>query len=178
MGALIGTTAAGLSQLQEAAPYWFSIRSVTPPFRVDPNLASFIGGLSAGIINPFLNAIGSLAVLFVILKATRRKSVAVFGVGAIWILFALQSENPWGLFPISILIAVLMTTCTVQNGALGLVVAMYVEYAIRFQSLTWDFSRWYAPFSVITLLVVLAIALYGFCISVGGRRIFAGVLED
>ncbi|HEY4880055.1 MAG TPA: serine/threonine-protein kinase, partial [Candidatus Acidoferrales bacterium] len=171
MGVLIGTTAAGLFQFQEAAPYWFSIRSVTPAFRVDPNLAAFIGGLSAGIINPFLNAIGSLAVIFVMLKVTRRKSVAVFGVGAIWILFALQSENPWGLLPISIVIAVLMTTCMVQNGALGLVVAMYVEYAIRFQSLTWDLSRWYAPFSVITLLVVLAIALYGFYISAGGRRI-------
>jgi hypothetical protein len=71
-----------------------------------------------------------------------------------------------------------MTTCMVQNGALGLVVAMFVEYAIRFQSLTWDLSRWYAPFSVITLLVVLAIALYGFYTSVGGRRIFAYALED
>ena len=80
--------------------------------------------------------------------------------------------------PISLVIAVLMTTCTVQNGALGVVVAMYVEYAIRFQSLTWDLSRWYAPFSVITLLVVLAIALYGFYISAGGRRIFAHALED
>jgi serine/threonine-protein kinase len=178
IGALIGSGVAVLSQCQLAAPYWLSIKSVTPFAGLDSSLASYIGRLSAGLINPFLNAIGSLAVLFVALKLARRKSIAILAIGALWILFALQTENPWGLLPISIAIAIVMTICTVKNGALGLTVAMFVEFTIREQPLTWDLSRWYAPYSVMTLLVVLAIGLYGFFVSLGGRRVFAGVLAD
>jgi serine/threonine-protein kinase len=176
VGAFVGAAAAALYQSLVALPYWFSIKSVTPEFTANSGLASFIGGLSAGIVNPFLNAIWCLAFLFVALKLLRRKSIAVLAMCTVWTMFSLQIENPWGLLPISILIAVLMTICTLKNGALGIVVAMFVAFTIRSQPLTWEFSRWYAPYSMITLLVMLAIAFYGFSCSLGGRSLLGDEL--
>jgi hypothetical protein len=178
MGGFVGAAAAFLYQLLVTLPYWFSIKSVTPEFTVDSGLAPFIGRLSAGIVNPFLNTIGCLAFLFVALKLLRRKSLAILAIFTVWTMFSLQTENPMGLLPISMLIAALMTTCILKNGALGMIVAMFVEFIIRYQPLTWDFSRWYAPYSLMTLLVMLAIAFYGFSCSLGRRPLLGDKLED
>jgi hypothetical protein len=178
MGAIFGVGKAAIFHLQHALPYWFSIKSVTPQFTQNSGLAPFLGGLAASLTNPFLNSIGSLAVLFILLKVFRRKSIAIVIVGFIWTLFSLQTENPWALLPLSILAGLLMATCTIRNGVLGLVVANYTFFILSFQTLTWDFSRWYAPYSIMTLLAVLAIALYGFFFSLGSRRLFGVALED
>ena len=178
MGALFGAAAAFLVQLQTALPYWFAIRSVTPVFNYSHGLTYYVGDLIAGIIDPTLNAFGSLTVLFIALKIFRSKGISVLIVGIIWVLFSLQTENPWALLPLSILIAVLMLTCTLRNGVLGLIVALYMRDFIRSHPFTSDFSRWYAPYGVTTLLIALAIALVGFFVAVGGRRIFAEVLQD
>jgi hypothetical protein len=72
----------------------------------------------------------------------------------------------------------LWVICMLRNGLLGLVVANYSCLILIFQTLTWDFSRWYAPYSTMTLLVVLAIALYGFSCSIGSRHLFGAALEN
>ena len=172
MGVLFGAGRAAIFYLQHALPFWFSIKAVTPKFTANPGLAPFVGDLAGYLIGPFLNSLGSLAVLFVLVKLFRRKWIAIIVVAFIWTLFSLQTENPWGLLPLSIVAGVLMTTCTIRNGVLGLVVATYTFLILGFQALTWDLSRWYAPYSTMTLLVLLAIALYGFSCSLGGRPLF------
>jgi hypothetical protein len=45
-------------------------------------------------------------------------------------------------------------------------------------ALTTDFSRWYAPRCVAAMLVIIAIAAYGFWTSTSGRRRFGTAFED
>ena len=177
-GVFFGGLLALARHLQIALPYWFAIKAVTPTAYTADRFASFAADLTAGIINPFMNALGVLAVLFILLKIVRRKNVAIILLVAIGTLLHLQTENPWTMLPLSVVAAVALVVCMLRNGILGLAVAFYTEFLLTHTTLTWDFSRWYAPFSVIVLLVILGIALYGFFVSLGGRRALAHVLQD
>jgi Protein kinase domain/zinc-ribbon domain len=177
-GVFFGTSTAAIFGLARASPFWFSIKSVTPEFTANPGLAAFIADLAGNLVTPFLSSLATLAVLFVLFKMFRRKWIAIIIVGCLCTLFSLQTENPWGLLPLSMVAALLTVICMLRNGLLGLVVAYYTWLILIFQTLTWDFSRWYAPYSTMTLLVVLAIAFYGFSCSLGGRPLFGRALEN
>jgi serine/threonine protein kinase len=178
LGVLFGVLSAALQYSMAALPYWFRIKNITPSFRFYEGLAPLLGDLSAGIVNPFMNALGSLAVLFLMLKLFRRKWMAVAALSLFWVVLGLQTENPWGMLPLTIAIAAVMVICTLRSGILGLTVALYTQYTLTNNTLTLDFSRWYAPYSVIVLLVFVAIALYGFFVSLGGRKTLARVLAE
>jgi hypothetical protein len=177
-GVFFGGLLALARHLQIALPYWFAIKAITPTAYTADRFASFAGDLTAGLINPFMYALGVLAVLFILLRIVRRKNVAIILLVAIGTLLHLQAENPWTMLPLSVAAAIVLVVCMLRNGILGLAVAFYTEFLLTHNTLTWDFSRWYAPFSVLALLLILAIALYGFLISLGGRRALAHVLQD
>ena len=43
---------------------------------------------------------------------------------------------------------------------------------------TFDFARWYAPGSLIILLLIGGLYVYGFVISLGGHRLFTDPFEN
>ena len=60
----------------------------------------------------------------------------------------------------------------------GLVGYFVLQVLVRFP-LTLDFSAWYAGQSILVLLVVAGLAVYGFYVSLAGRPIFADdVLQE
>ncbi len=63
-------------------------------------------------------------------------------------------------------------------GLLAWVFANYFGHCLQFP-LTTDSSAWYAGTSLFLLLVLAALAVYGFRIALGGRPLFSGIrLED
>jgi hypothetical protein len=87
-------------------------------------------------------------------------------------------ENPLGELPFSILVSLVLLACLIRTGLVGLVVAAYVQLTLEQACLTTDLGRWYAPRGVAVLLVVFAIAGYGFWISTSGRSRFGATFED
>jgi len=57
-------------------------------------------------------------------------------------------------------------------------VARFVQLTVADGVLTSDLSRWYAWRGLVEVGVILAIAIYGFKVSLGGRSMFGTVLED
>ena len=178
LGVFFGVLSAALKFAMAALPYWFPIKNVTPSFRLLEGLAPLLGQLSVGTVDPFMRALGSFAVLFLLLKLFRCKWLALAILSLFWLILSLQTENPLGMLPITILVAAVGITCTLRAGILGVTVALYTEYTLTDNTLSLDFSRWYAPYTVIMLLLFSAIALYGFFVSLGGRKALARVLAD
>ncbi len=67
----------------------------------------------------------------------------------------------------------------IRLGLLALVVSFVFGFCLMHLPLTTQGSAWYADISLAGILLLAAIALYAFYISLGGRPIFGGpVLED
>jgi hypothetical protein len=87
-------------------------------------------------------------------------------------------ENPLGELPLSILASLVFLVCLIRTGLLGLTIAFYTQFTLNLGCLTVDFGRWYAPRGVAVLLVVFAIAAYGFWTSTSGRNRLGTAFED
>ncbi|HXN71704.1 MAG TPA: serine/threonine-protein kinase [Candidatus Acidoferrales bacterium] len=179
-GVGFGALVSAIALFANALPSWFSIRGVTPPFIPDQfrEISVYVGhfGLQAG--NALINSLGSLAIVFFAWKLFRSKTAALIAISFFWTLLFVVPENPLGELPFSILIALVLLVCLIRAGLLGLIVALFTNGTLIAGCLTTDLGRWYAPRSVATLLVVLAIAACGFWISTSGRSRFGTAFED
>jgi hypothetical protein len=67
----------------------------------------------------------------------------------------------------------------IRLGFLAGVAAAFVMFCLQFLPLTTHGSAWYAGISLAGILLLAAIAFYGFYTSLGGRPVFGGaVLEE
>jgi hypothetical protein len=67
----------------------------------------------------------------------------------------------------------------IRFGLLALVVNFVVFNIVQNFPLTTQGSAWYAGISLAGILLIAAMAIYGFYTSLGGRPVFGGaVLED
>ena len=77
------------------------------------------------------------------------------------------------------LCAFLMVLTLIRLGLLAGVSVVFFSHLVVFYSITTELTAWYAIDFTIALLIALAIAAYGFYISLGGEKIFsAKLLED
>ena len=181
IGILFGTGMAALGQFSQAVPYWFAVSRVTPDFKFYRSflgLAPFFGDLIGFSLNAMMNSTAVFTLLFIFWKLSRRRWIAALLVIAVGTVINLNSENPWGLLAVSALIGTLVTICTMRVGVLAVAVAFYTHSVLVTTPLTFDFSRWYAPLSTITLLLILASASYAFLVSLGKRKLFADAWVD
>jgi hypothetical protein len=64
-------------------------------------------------------------------------------------------------------------------GLLATVSVWFGAIVLGLAPLTTDLSAWYAPQGVVVALVVVALAVYGFVVSVGAKRLaLRGFLGD
>lgn len=179
-GVGFGAMGAATVLFANALPSWVSVKGVTPLF--DPDglrpMSVYLGafGLRAG--SALINALGALAIVFVAWKLFRSKTAALIALGLFWTMLFIFPENPLGELPFSILVSLVLLACLIRTGLVGLVVAAYVQLTLGQGCLTSDLGRWYAPRGVAVLLVVFAIAAYGFWISTSGRSRFGATFED
>ena len=60
----------------------------------------------------------------------------------------------------------------IRFGLLSLVVMIYVIPVLFMAPVTFDLSRWYATIGLLLPLTIVALATYGFWISMAGRPLF------
>ena len=81
--------------------------------------------------------------------------------------------------PAAVIIAVLIAWLATRIGLLATVTMFYFWLLLYLVAPSFDFSSWYASFSMPALLFLAAVALYAFRISIGSQPIFgAASLED
>ena len=91
----------------------------------------------------------------------------------------LTAEPGWPVYwTVSLLVAVVFLVIMIRFGLLSLVVMVFVAPLFFSSPTTFDLSRWYAGASLIGPLIAVALAAYGFWISLAGRPIFKDSLLD
>jgi len=178
-GALLGVFAAICRELRELALRAFEATPPIPPFPWDLTLRgprAVASHLFAPAIAMFFALAGAL--FFFLLRAVLRKewlAAAVFVSFSAAPLF-LDGGLISGAFALVVSAAFIFVF--LRFGLLAWVFANYFGHCLQFP-LTTDSSAWYAGTSLFVLLVLAALAVYGFRIALAGRPMFSGAgLDD
>jgi serine/threonine-protein kinase len=138
--------------------------------------------LAETIASGILFGFGCLFLLLLFYVALRREWLAAV---AFWLIFAsietlaFASSGPWVSWLGPIVIATLYTIGSARFGLLT-IFSMQVFFDLTFHyPITPDLSIWYGGTTIFTLLILTALAGYGFYTSLGGQPLFRpGVLSE
>jgi hypothetical protein len=106
------------------------------------------------------------------------------GIGVGWLLLSallvlLGSYRSPLSWPFAVAVCALYVTLVARFGMLALLVSIIFHHLLVFFPITPDLTAWHATPFIIDLLLLVALALYGFRISLGGQRLLRGsFLED
>ncbi len=115
---------------------------------------------------------------FVLRVLLRRPFLAALGLGGMEVLLNLGGENPRLEVPAAILIALVIVVVATRFGLLALVSMRYFMLLLTGVAPSFDFSSWYAAYSLPALVVLLGLALYAFRISIGEQPTFGRALLE
>ncbi len=177
-GALLGVFAAISNEVEQLTRQAFEATPPIPPFPWDDTLrgpravAGHLVGASA--VSMFLAL--ALALLFFLLRAVLRKEWLAAGAFVLIMAVPLQGGGliaaAFGLVWAAAYILVFL-----RFGLLALVFANFFNHFLQFP-LTTDSSAWYAGTSLFLLIVLAALAVYGFRIATAGQPLFSGARLD
>lgn len=181
---LIGAAAGGVIILIGKLTPVF-LRSIGRPFDIVSNPGSallgslfwerFASQLSAALFLSFIALF--LLLLFVVIL--RREWLAA---GVLWIVLItfgmLVSQSSLTALPAAMLGSALTLFILYRFGLLALCATLFFAHLWVFFPLTTEIGAWYATDFVIAAILCLALAGYGFYISLGGQSVFGGQLLD
>ena len=104
--------------------------------------------------------------------------LAALALGVMEVLLNLGGENPRLEVPAAVLTAAVIVVVATRFGLLTLVSMRYFMLLLTGVAPSFDFSFWYAAFSLPALALLLGLALYAFRISIGEQRIFGSALLE
>lgn len=182
IGTLLGLVHISLIMSGTQLPNWFG--SPAPP-AVTANvlpLSSTRGMLALFLSTHIVSVFVGFAFLFVLLLfyiLLRRQwlaTIAIFLVALVVEVSAFASTGPRFFWLVSILISLTIVTVVARFGLLATMAAQLSFLLTMTFPVTTDLSIWYAPATIFALVMVLALAVYGFYISLGGQSVFGGKL--
>jgi serine/threonine-protein kinase len=168
--------------LADLVPRWLGYPPREPWFDFPATrllgVRSFAHGMTyqiyASLLQPFV-LLFLLLLFYILLRSERLAALAL------WALAALALSLTAGLpgAPFAAGAAFLAVWVLYRPGLLAYVSATFFLHLNIFYPVTSEFSAWYAGDFVLALAASLALALYGFRVSLGGRSLFrGGLLED
>ena len=80
--------------------------------------------------------------------------------------------------PAAVAVTALLIFAAVRFGVLAFTVALFVYGLLVSAPLTLDLSRWYAARGLFFVALILALAIWAFRVSLGGKAAFAGSRLD
>jgi hypothetical protein len=124
--------------------------------------------------------IAAAVVLFFVMLLRRRR----LGVAVAWlvvcapVVVAVSDKTPFTLLVALVLPTMLVVVLT-RFGLLALIWTLFFDHLWVFFPVTTEFSAWYAAGFIVELVMLSALALYGFRTSLAGQPLFRGkFLED
>ena len=179
VGSLLGILASMTSFLRVALPYWFRIANITSGAGVEDQLGTvpaFFGLISLRSF-ALINAMGTLAILFIATLVTRKKWIGIAVTGLFLVIINLTGENLRVELILVLAFATVMLYSLLRFGLLSSAVSWIVSHVL-FAPLTTDLSRWYAWRGLFAVAMVLGCALYGFKLALARQSAFGRVFEE
>lgn len=179
LGGLMGLLHAACISLGALLPRLFGINAT-------PTIIGNVLGLGAtrAMVGVFLNShlvmsvflgfgfLFFLLLLYIILRRQWLATAAMFLIVLAIELAAFAVAGPRLFWIASTLIALTIVIVVARFGLLATMAAQLSFFMGTMYPLTTDFSVWYAPSMIFAVVVVLALAVYGFYISLGGQTVF------
>jgi len=183
IGGLLGLGHTAAIYFGMLLPRWFGFVS-SPVASANPAtlqgmravLAYFLGNI---VVQNVFFALALLFLLLLLQIILRRDRLAA---GALWIVaFALEalafaSVGPRLYWVASMLIATLVVISAARFGLLATIASNLFFNLSFFFPLTSDLSAWYTSAAFFPVVMMLALAIYGFYASLGGQTVFKGGL--
>jgi serine/threonine-protein kinase len=141
-----------------------------------PDLSALLGVSSntASVLSLFGNSLtGTLLVfflLFVLRVVLRKEWLAVAAVVAVVAGIAMAQGVRWPDVPFVIGTVAILTIVILRFGLIAAIFSSAIEDILQLPH-TLDFSTWYAATVAVPLVLIALLAIYGFRISLGGRRL-------
>jgi hypothetical protein len=112
-------------------------------------------------------------VLFILRVLLRNKWLAAAGFVAIFsTLNSLQGHHPGIIAPVWVVVFAIAAFAVTRFGLITLAVAIFTANVLLNVPYTLDFSRWYATNALFVVLSFVAIAAWGFYLSLGGQKLW------
>ncbi|HSB63950.1 MAG TPA: serine/threonine-protein kinase [Thermoanaerobaculia bacterium] len=181
-GLLLGCVSLLLLFAVNLAPAFLASGGQTPVFFTGETLAG-IRGVAAGaagrLVGSLMQTLLLAAILFIGTLLFRQRVLAV---GLLWTFaFAVGAgrENPLLEVPAGALTAALLVFALLRFGLVGLGACFVAQNMLTGVPLTLDFSLWYAGYGLFFVLIVVALAAWGFWSARGGGPLFGSAgLDD
>jgi hypothetical protein len=116
--------------------------------------------------------------LLVLLRMLLRNGVLAALAWGLVVAGPIPEEDPQYALVSSVLRAVAYFVALTHGGLLRLVVTLYCLFNLVEAPLTLDLSAWYLSRSLLPMLAIAALAVYGFRTSLAGKPAFGRLLED
>ena len=181
IGGMLGLVHSTCINFGVLLPRWFGF--VSPPSlssnirtlgSMRTMLAGFLNGQVVTSIYVGFAFLFFLLLLYIILRRQWLATVALFVTALAIEVSAFAASAPRLYWIASILIALTIVTVVARFGLLATMAAQLVFFLSLEYPMTTDFSVWYASSTIFALVIILGLAVYGFYISLGGQRVFAG----
>ncbi|MGE5715941.1 MAG: protein kinase domain-containing protein [Acidobacteriota bacterium] len=181
-GLLLGCASFLLFLAVNAAPAFVASGGQTPIY-FDAATLGGIRGVAAGaasrLVATLMQTLFSTATLFVGTLVLRRRPLAIAFLWALTLGLNAGRENPILEVPGYAIAAALVVLALLRFGFIGLGALFVVLNMLTSVPLTLDFSLWYAGYGLFFVLIVVALAAWGFWSARGGGPLFgAAGLDD
>jgi predicted Ser/Thr protein kinase len=152
-----------------------------------PNTSTSLSALvtfprfASGYVNHLLQAlVGGLLlflIFFLLRVILRREWLAAIAFVAIFSARGLASDYPAVETCMYVAIYAILVALLLRYGFLAVLVCIFVTDLLIALVFTTDFAAWYGSASLLTLLSIIALAVYAFRTSTAGKPLFAGLLD-
>ncbi len=180
-GILIGALMMLLLEAASATPNWVDLAGMTP---IPPSRATMLSAAGAASrlfsvsYSAPLNGLGFLTILVLSQVLLRRRWLAVGLTALLLVVLNLSGENYAVEIPMAAVWSALFLFAAVRFGVLAFTVTLFVNGLLVTAPLTLDLSRWYAARGLFFVALILALAVWAFRVSLGGKAAFAGSRLD
>ncbi|HET6668618.1 MAG TPA: serine/threonine-protein kinase [Pyrinomonadaceae bacterium] len=135
----------------------------------------FTTQLSAALFLAFV----ATFLLLLFLAVLRRELLALV---LLWLLLTIMtsliSSATWFMVPFVALSNFLLVYALKRFGLLALCAALFFAHLSIFYPMTTELTAWYAIHFTVALVIALALAAYGFYVSLGGQKLLSGRLLE
>ena len=117
-------------------------------------------------------------VFFIVRSVIKNYGAAVVAMGVLVTLTNLGNENVIAETIAAIAVASLILLALLRFGLLALTVSILVQQVLIAFPVALDASRWYFARGFVPVMIVLALAIYGFRKSLGSQPVFGSLAEE
>jgi serine/threonine-protein kinase len=180
-GILGGLASVLVLNVSNSLANWIELPGMTPA----PPSTRYLLGVPATLGHFFetfkdgtVRGLAIMTVLVVAVIVLRRRWLAAVFATLLLMALALSGENYAVELPAGLLIAAIGITVAARFGILALCFSYFTNLLLIEAPLTLDFSRWHAGRGLFLAGVVVALAVWAFRVSLGGKPVFAGTRLD